>query len=138
MIDAFAAGGVRYQQSEKDRSAIYTEALPLFSSGRVRLLDNKKLVNQLAALERRTMPGGKDRIDHPQGGGGNGHHDDAANAVCGALSLVGSGVTSINISRETAQAFGRGMAEIGRRDRAGTLRGWGGRGGSIAYCRWDS
>jgi hypothetical protein len=51
--------------------------------------------------------------------------------------MTGSAVTSITVSRETAAIFGRQMAEIGRRDRAGTLRGWGGRGGAIANCKWE-
>jgi hypothetical protein len=136
VVDAFASNGVTYNHSERDRSAIYLEALPLFSSGRVRLLDNKRLANQLAALERRTMPGGKDRIDHPQGGGSNGHHDDAANAACGALSLCGSGVTSLNVSRESARAFGAAMSELGRRQLQGQMaRAFGGR-ASTTYCKW--
>ena len=83
VVSAFAACGITYLHSERDRSEIYSEALPLFSSGRVRLIENKTLVNQLASLERRTMPGGKDRIDHPDRG-----HDDAANAACGVLANV--------------------------------------------------
>ena len=83
VVSAFAACGITYLHSERDRSEIYSEALPLFSSGRVRLLENKTLVNQLASLERRTMPGGKDRINHPDRG-----HDDAANSACGVLANV--------------------------------------------------
>ena len=83
VVSAFAACGITYLHSERDRSEIYSEALPLFSSGRVRLIENETLVNQLASLERRTMPGGKDRIDHPDRG-----HDDAANAACGVLANV--------------------------------------------------
>jgi hypothetical protein len=55
--------------------------MPLFTSGRVRLLDNKKLISQFASLERRTGPLGKDRVDH----GPNGH-DDVANAA--ALAVI--------------------------------------------------
>jgi hypothetical protein len=65
-----------------DRSALYLETLPLFSAGRARLLESKRLVSQYAALERRVMPGGKDRVDHPNR---SGHHDDLANACAGAL-----------------------------------------------------
>jgi hypothetical protein len=88
VTNTFAACGITYLHSERDRSEIYSEALPLHLSGRVRLLENRKLVNQLASLERRTLPGGKDRIDHPERGG----HDDSANSVCGVfinLSLDG-------------------------------------------------
>jgi hypothetical protein len=80
---AFAGVGMTYRHSEDDRSTIYSNALPLFSAGRVRLIDSKRLINQLAALERRTSPIGRDRIDHPDRG-----HDDSANAVCGSLALA--------------------------------------------------
>jgi hypothetical protein len=79
-IDAFAKCGIRYTHSDRDRSAIYADVLPLFTSGRAHLLDNQRLVGQLANLERRTTSTGRDKIDHP-----NGLHDDVANAVSGAL-----------------------------------------------------
>jgi hypothetical protein len=44
------------------------------------LLENKKLIRQLCALERRTARGGRDSVDHP-----NGQHDDVANAVAAAV-----------------------------------------------------
>ena len=87
-IDAFGKHGIRYKHSERDRSAIYAEALPIFTSGRARLLDNQRLVTQLANLERRTSSGGRDRIDHPRG---SNHHDDLANSACGALVLARGG-----------------------------------------------
>lgn len=80
VVDAFAQCGIKYEHSERDRSAIYSDALPLFTAGKARLLDNRKLVNQFANLERRTSPIGKDRIDH-----GPSAHDDLANAAAGAL-----------------------------------------------------
>jgi hypothetical protein len=67
-VDAFAKCGIKLRHSERDRSTIYSESLPLFMSGRVRLLDHKRLVTQFASLERRAMPGGRDRIDHGVGG----------------------------------------------------------------------
>jgi hypothetical protein len=58
------------------------EALPLFMSGKIRLLDSRRLVSQFASLERRTTMG-RDRIDHPP------HmHDDASNAVAGSMVLA--------------------------------------------------
>ena len=110
VVDAFAQHGVRYDHSKLDRSEIYLEAVPAFTSGRVRLLDSKRLVHQLCNLERRTSPG-RDRIDHPRGGA-----DDMANSACGALGLISSGVvTSLNVSRDTAASFGAAMARIGGR-----------------------
>jgi hypothetical protein len=83
VVDAFAKCGINYKHSERDRSAIYGDALPLFTSGKVRLLDNKKMINQFASLERRTSSVGKDKIDHGTGG-----HDDLCNAVAGAMVLA--------------------------------------------------
>jgi len=79
VVQSFAANAITYHHSHSDRSAIYADAVPLFTSGRARLLDNKKLVGQLAALERRTTAT-RDKIDHPRGA-----RDDLANAAAGAL-----------------------------------------------------
>jgi hypothetical protein len=83
VVSAFAAQGIVYKHSERDRSAIYADALTLFTSGRARILDNQRLVTEFASLERRTSPSGRDRIDHGTGG-----HDDLANACAGALTLA--------------------------------------------------
>jgi hypothetical protein len=69
------------------------DALPLLNSGKVELLDNRKLVSQLCSLERRVGRGtGRDSIDHPVGG-----HDDIANSVCGALVLVANSMDRTRI-----------------------------------------
>jgi hypothetical protein len=81
VVDAFRQRGITYRHSDRDRSAIYSDALPLFTSGRARLLDNARLVNQFASLERKTSSLGRDRIDHGPGG-----FDDLCNAA--ALSMV--------------------------------------------------
>ncbi len=75
VVEAFQKVGISYSHSERDRSAIYSDVLPLFTSGRVRLLDSTRLVSQFSSLERRTSIGGRDRIDHGRDG-----HDDACNA----------------------------------------------------------
>ena len=80
IVGAFARRGITYRHSDRDRSAIYSDALPLFTTGRVKLLDHKRTVSQLAGLERRTNSFGRDKIDH----GPNGM-DDCANVVCGSL-----------------------------------------------------
>jgi hypothetical protein len=84
VIAELGRNGIRFEPrpTEMTRSALYSETLPLFSSGRVRLLDSKRLVSQYCALERRLLPGGHERIDHPNR---SGHHDDLANACAGAL-----------------------------------------------------
>jgi hypothetical protein len=85
VVDAFAKLGVRYVHSERDRSAGYLDCLPLFMSGRVRLIDNPRLVAQFAALERRTTSI-RDKVDHGPGG-----RDDCCNAAALALSGRPSG-----------------------------------------------
>ena len=81
--ETFASNGIRYQNAEHDRSAIYLSALPLFTSGRVRLLDNGRLVHQFVSLERRVTKFGRDRVDHPASTA-----DDMANSAAGALVLA--------------------------------------------------
>jgi len=85
VADAFRRHGITYENTERDRSAIYGEALPLFTSGRAGLLDNPRIVAQLANLERKTTATGRDIIGHPER---SGHHDDAANAAAGAMVLA--------------------------------------------------
>jgi hypothetical protein len=74
--------GFEPRPTEMNRSTLYLETLPLFTAGRVRLLDNKRLVSQYTQLERRVLPGGKERVDHPNR---SGFHDDLSNACAGAL-----------------------------------------------------
>jgi hypothetical protein len=78
--EPFRAHGINYEVSEKSKSDIYRDTLPLLNSGRVELLDLPRLTSQLCVLERRTSRGGRDSIDHPPDG-----HDDVANSACGAL-----------------------------------------------------
>lgn len=81
--ERFRAHGVTYIASDRAKSEIYRDALPLLNSRRVALLDNEALVRQLIALERRTGRAGRDSIDHGPGG-----HDDLVNSALGALLLA--------------------------------------------------
>jgi hypothetical protein len=81
--ERFACEGIKADQSADPKSVIYGNFLPLLNSGRVRLLDNVRLVAQLVGLERRTARGGRDSIDHAPGG-----HDDLVNAAAGVLCLA--------------------------------------------------
>lgn len=85
---AFRRFGITYKPSELTRSEIYLECLPLFSQGRIELLDLPVLRTQLLLLERRTRAGGRDSVDHPRGA-----HDDYANAAAGALRLAAPATT---------------------------------------------
>ena len=81
--EVFAKNGIRYDASAEPKSALYSSLLPMLNSGKVELLDNKRLRSQLVGLERRTSRGGKDSIDHQPRG-----HDDVVNAVAGALTIA--------------------------------------------------
>lgn len=81
-VEQWKKYGVICKPSERTKSEIYGDFLPLLNSSQVELLDHKRLVRQLVTLERRTGRSGKDSIDHAPGG-----HDDVANAAAGALVL---------------------------------------------------
>ena len=78
--EPFLRHGVIYEPSARTKSDLYADFLSLLNSGRADLLDNEKLINQIASLERRLARGGKSSIDHPPGA-----HDDLANVVAGSL-----------------------------------------------------
>jgi hypothetical protein len=71
---------VSYEPSDKSKSEIYTEFLPLVNSRVCELLDHPRLIAQLTGLERRTSRSGRDSIDHAPNA-----FDDVANAVAGAI-----------------------------------------------------
>jgi len=83
--EQFRKQGIAYEVSEKVKTDLYRDLVPVINSASCALLDNEKLSAQLIALERRTARGGRDSIDHPPGG-----HDDVANAVAGVISLLGA------------------------------------------------
>jgi hypothetical protein len=81
--EQFQKRGVEYWPSEKSKSDLYMSLLPAINSKQIDLLDNDRLITQLATLERRTVRGGRDSIDHRQGG-----HDDLGNAVAGCVHAI--------------------------------------------------
>lgn len=85
-VEQFGKFGIIYEQSAAPKSDLYRDFLPLVNSGRVRLLDHQKLVNQLCGLERRVARGGHNSFDH----GPNGH-DDVSNAVAGVTAIAKCG-----------------------------------------------
>jgi hypothetical protein len=86
-----ARHGLTLQHSGKSRSDIYRELLPALRSRRVRLLDNERAISQFAALERRALPAGGERIDHPAYGNAK---DDVSNSIAGALVMLAEPVSS--------------------------------------------
>lgn len=99
--EQFRKNGVEYEISEKNKSEIYVEALPMLNSSKVRLLDDPRLTSQLTALERRTSRGGKESIDHPPGG-----HDDLVNAAMGALLRAASEGTTLEVTTGNGGTLG--------------------------------
>jgi len=75
---SFKSHGIGYEKSKLNKSALYLELISVICSNAIELLDDETSIRQLTALERRTRSGGKDVVDHPQGG-----HDDLANVIGG-------------------------------------------------------
>lgn len=95
---------IAYTVSERNRSELYLDFLPVVNSGRCQLLDAtgnktaKRGVNQLVNLERRTGRSGKDAVDHPPNS-----HDDVANAIAGVMTsgtTIQYRIRRPNISRQ--------------------------------------
>ena len=102
--DEFRKHGIAYRVSERTKSIIYSELLPTVNSGRVELLDHRRLLAQLAGLERRTTRSGQDSIDHAPRA-----HDDLINAAAGALTEAlrrRSGVTTAEILAANRRGHG--------------------------------
>jgi hypothetical protein len=95
----FAEHNITYVQSEKPKSDLYKEFLPLVNSERVELLDISRLRAQLGSLERRTVRGGRDSIDHPQIPGAR---DDVSNCVAGVLVAVAGAPDPLAVWRRLA------------------------------------
>jgi hypothetical protein len=96
-VEQFLRFGVVYEPAAKPKSELYLDTLALINSRRLDLLDHTKAFNQFLSLERRSVRGGKDMIDHPPGG-----HDDVANAVAGlASTLLSKGVYNIDALADT-------------------------------------
>ncbi len=94
-VELFRKRGATCCPSERTKSEIYVEVLPLINSRKADLLDDRKTINQLVGLERRVARSGKDSIDHPPGG-----HDDRINACAGALVMAATGPGSFEIPKE--------------------------------------
>jgi hypothetical protein len=85
--DEWRRNGITFRPSDNTTSENYLHLLPMLLSGRVRLINNATLRNQLANLER-SVTGGKERVTHPAVASA---HDDVATAAAGALVAAGRG-----------------------------------------------
>jgi hypothetical protein len=83
--EQFRKRNITYEVSEKAKSDLYRDLLPLLNSGNIVLPKSERLVGQLTGLERRVSRAGKDSIDHSPNG-----HDDLANSVAGCAAVIGS------------------------------------------------
>jgi hypothetical protein len=83
--EGFARAGITYMPSERDKSQCFLDCQPLFTSGRIRLLDNERLTHQFVSLERRATRVGRDIVSHPDH---RNAHDDLANSVSIAATLT--------------------------------------------------
>lgn len=81
--ERFQRAGIFVTPSPLTRSELYLELLPMLNSGGIELLDDSRLVGQLAGLERRAGRSGRDAVDHRPGS-----KDDVANAAAGALVMA--------------------------------------------------
>ncbi len=82
---SFEKRSIKYEHSEQNKSQLYIEMLPRLNAKTIRLLDHPQAINQICMLERRTVRGGCDSIDHPPN-----THDDIANAIAGLCGLAGT------------------------------------------------
>lgn len=100
--ELFFKRGISYVCSEKPKSDLFRDLLPLLNAGRIVLPNSERLVSQLTGLERRTARSGKDSIDH-----GPGCHDDLANSVAGVADLASNRKAPMIISDAVLAASSR-------------------------------
>ncbi len=85
----FQAKNIRYRWNQHNTSDTYLEVRVLFSTNRIRIPKNGRLLDELRSLERRPGASGRDKVDH-----GPGQHDDlaAAMAACAFVNWKGQGI----------------------------------------------
>lgn len=112
--DAHAAGfvaellsghGLTFVPLERDRSALYLDALSMLNSGQASLLDHAKQRRQILGLRRSLHSGGRVSVDHQRG-----QHDDVANVGLAAL-VVAFGVEGKRLKKKVVFSFGPSEAE---------------------------
>jgi hypothetical protein len=106
----YAAQGIETSPAVP-KSQIYVDFLGIVNSRRLLMLDEPTQVTELCNLERRVAWGGRESIDHPQGGNS---HDDAINSLAGAAVLAATEAPGLHI---TAEMVARARARPPRRGR---------------------
>jgi hypothetical protein len=104
--EPFRIQRIEYQLADLTRSESYLMLLPAINSGKIELLDDRRLITQLCGLERRTARSGRDTVDHQRGA-----KDDVVNAaalalVCAALLPKGSAENWIEYYRRLNEQAG--------------------------------
>lgn len=105
VVEAFRKHGIVYRHSERTKSELFLDLLPLLTAGRLELPPDAETGRQAKLLQRRRGAQGKDAVDAPPGG-----HDDRINAAALAVAQVaGAGALSdaaviVGPSRERAAA----------------------------------
>jgi hypothetical protein len=98
--EQFRKRAINYERSERAKSGLYLDLLPLINSRAVDLLDDDVLRRQLLGLERTVTKGGADKIDHAKY-----ERDDLVNSAAGCLTLAAA-------ARASTTSFGRSGREL--------------------------
>jgi hypothetical protein len=93
VVESFRKHGIAYRHSERTKSELFLDLLPLITAGRVELPPDAELVRQAKLLQRRRGAQGKDVVDAPAGA-----HDDRINAC--ALAIMQATGNIIELTEE--------------------------------------
>jgi hypothetical protein len=98
--------GMAHDVSKLSASELFVALVPALNGGRVQLLDNVGLLNQLVALERRNTVSSKPSVGHPRNG-----HDDASVCIAGVChALLGREPAPVASITSLAAAMGYGRS----------------------------
>ncbi|HYN08040.1 MAG TPA: hypothetical protein VES67_11670 [Vicinamibacterales bacterium] len=119
--EGFRSNGIDYRHSERDRSQIYLDFLPLVNAGQVVLLQDGELLRELRGLERRRGASGRDRVDHRPGA-----HDDRAVCAAGVLTRATMPAQNVLASLKVGGEWTGGRSSYASELHARCLRAAGG------------
>ena len=112
--ELFRDNRVTYVESDETTSDNYLQFLTVINSQRCLLLDNKRLISQLAMLERRpSKTGARDLITHPHGS-----HDDIATSIAGPVTRLATKRKPWNISDALLERANHPLPRYGGERRA--------------------